>query len=72
MLSADYTKYEDVSIGPLKPGDIGILEEDDKSDKPYRVKASDGKQLGGMKRKFWLKLHLSEILLICYEKLQQR
>jgi len=41
-LTADYKKVEDAELGPLKPGDIGILKGDDKSDVPFQVQAPDG------------------------------
>ena len=41
-LTADYKKVEDAELGPLKPGDTGILKGDDKSDVPFQVEAPDG------------------------------
>ncbi len=42
-LSYDFAQYDDASEGPLKPGDIGTLLEDDKSSKPYHVLSASGK-----------------------------
>ncbi len=39
MLSHNYTNYGDAKDGPLAPGEIGILVQDDLSSKPYRVEA---------------------------------
>ena len=36
-LAQDYASRSDASGGPLKPGDIGTLIEDDKSSKPFQV-----------------------------------
>jgi hypothetical protein len=44
QLSHDYTDYDDASSGPLKPGVVGTLIEDDSSSKPYKVQAPNGKQ----------------------------
>ena len=43
MLSHDYAQYDDADEGPLKPGDIGTLLENDGSSKPYHVQAGSGK-----------------------------
>jgi hypothetical protein len=43
MLSDDYGQYDDADEGPLKPGEIGTLMEDDGSSKPYNVQSSSGK-----------------------------
>jgi hypothetical protein len=45
-LSPDYTLYEDASKGPLRIGDFAIVEENDKSDKPFRVRAVTGIYIG--------------------------
>ena len=37
MLSKDYDQFSDASGGPLKPGDVGTLVEDDRSAKPFKV-----------------------------------
>jgi hypothetical protein len=42
MLSDDYAQYDDADEGPLKPGDIGTLLEDDGSSTPYHVQAASG------------------------------
>ncbi len=42
-LSDDYAKYGDADEGPLSPGDIGTLVEDDGSSAPYKVRAASGK-----------------------------
>ena len=36
-LSPDFESHSDAAHGPLKPGDIGTLIEDDGSSTPYRV-----------------------------------
>ena len=41
-LTAYYKKVEDAELGPLKPGDVGILKGDDSSDTPFQVQAPDG------------------------------
>ena len=38
-----YEGFEDAASGPLKLGDEGTLEADDKTSKPYRVKAKGGR-----------------------------
>jgi hypothetical protein len=43
-LSQTYSKYSDAADGPLQPGDIGNLLENDYSGKPYLVEAADGRQ----------------------------
>lgn len=43
-LSPTYSKYSDASDGPLQPGDVGRLLENDHSNKPYLVEAPDGRQ----------------------------
>ncbi len=43
-LSPTYSKYSDAADGPLQPGDVGKLLENDHSDKPYLVEAPDGRQ----------------------------
>ena len=43
-LSPTYSKYSDAADGPLQPGDVGKLLENDQSHKPYLVEASDGRQ----------------------------
>lgn len=45
-VSQNYEKYSDAKNGPLAPGAVGIVVEEDDSDKPFRVKlkgASDDK-----------------------------
>eukprot|EP00002_Diphylleia_rotans_P018099 TRINITY_DN3506_c0_g1_i4.p1 TRINITY_DN3506_c0_g1~~TRINITY_DN3506_c0_g1_i4.p1 ORF type:complete len:1850 (+),score=318.73 TRINITY_DN3506_c0_g1_i4:3274-8823(+) len=42
-LSDDYKQCDDASGGPLQPGDVGVVLQDDKSSKPYQVKSSTGK-----------------------------
>ncbi len=42
MLSDDYAQYGDADEGPLKPGDIGTLLEDDGSSTPYNVQTASG------------------------------
>lgn len=42
VLSGAYTRYSDASRGPLYPGDVGVIEKDDMSDKPYHVRAPSG------------------------------
>jgi hypothetical protein len=37
VLSANYVPLSDASSGPLKPGDVGTLVQDDGSSKPYKV-----------------------------------
>ena len=41
-LSPSYKDHSDAAGGPLKPGDIGTVVEDDSSSKPYKVKADNG------------------------------
>jgi hypothetical protein len=43
QLAPDFEEYSDAKEGPLKPGDIGVLIEDDGSSKPFRVEF-DGKR----------------------------
>ena len=43
-LAADCYKVQDTELGPLMPGDIGVLRGDDQSDCPYQVEAPDGTQ----------------------------
>lgn len=43
QLSLAYANYSDADEGPLSLGDIGTLVEDDGTDKPYRVEATNGK-----------------------------
>ncbi len=43
-LADDYADYGDASSGPLEPGKVGILLEDDGSSKPYKVQAPNGKK----------------------------
>eukprot|EP01042_Synura_sphagnicola_P001742 gene1742-2043_t len=42
VLAKGYGSVGDASDGPLKPGDVGFLVQDDKSDKPYKVRVADG------------------------------
>jgi hypothetical protein len=37
QLAPDFEEHSDAKDGPLKPGDIGVLIEDDGSSKPFRV-----------------------------------
>ena len=37
QLAPDFEEYSDAKDGPLKPGDKGVLIEDDGSSKPFRV-----------------------------------
>ncbi len=39
-LSPDYEDYSDAEDGPLKPGDVGEVLIDDRSEKPYKVRAN--------------------------------
>jgi hypothetical protein len=43
-LSPTYSKHSDAADGPLQPGDVGKLLENDHSIKPYLVEAADGRQ----------------------------
>ncbi len=43
-LSISYRKWGDAAGGPLRPGDVGIVMENDKTDKPYRVQAPNSSQ----------------------------
>jgi hypothetical protein len=42
-LSDDFAKHGDADEGPLTPGEIGTLVEDDGSNVPYNVRAASGK-----------------------------
>jgi hypothetical protein len=42
-LSRKYRLYIDSTNGPLQPGEVGRLLENDFSDKPYLVEAADGR-----------------------------
>ena len=44
QLSPGYEHYSDASEGPLQPGVVGTLVEEDGSGKPYRVEAPNGKE----------------------------
>ncbi len=44
QLSPGYEHYSDASEGPLQPGVVGTLVEEDGSGKPYRVEAPNGKK----------------------------
>ena len=37
VLTDDYASHGDASGGPLKPGDVGVLEQDDHDSKPFKV-----------------------------------
>jgi len=37
VLAKGYGSMGDADEGPLKPGDLGVLIQDDKSGKPYKV-----------------------------------
>lgn len=43
MLSPTYKECSDAAGGPLQPGDVGTVVQDDGSSKPYRVKTEDGR-----------------------------
>jgi hypothetical protein len=42
-LASGYADHSDASGGPLAPGDVGELVEDDGSGKPFKVRANNGK-----------------------------
>jgi len=42
-LASGYSRQSDAKDGPLQPGDVGTVVEDDCSSKPYQVKADNGK-----------------------------
>ena len=42
-LSDDFAKHGDASEGPLAPGDIGTLVEDDGTSAPYKIRSASGK-----------------------------
>ena len=42
MLSPTFRDCEDADGGPLQPGDVGTVFEDDGSSKPYHVRAANG------------------------------
>ena len=44
QLSPGYEHYSDASEGPLQPGVVGTLVEEDGSGKPYLVEAPNGKK----------------------------
>lgn len=46
QLSHDYTDFSDATQGPLRPGDVGVVVTDDRSSKPFEVRAACG-------RKWW-------------------
>ena len=50
ILSNIYKECQDAADGPLKPGDVGTIVEDDASDKPYRVSAENGDEWWYVKR----------------------
>ena len=52
-MSSNYKEFDDAGDGPLKPGDVGTLIEDDNSSKPYRIEAKSGSDVG---KKWWYKL----------------
>ena len=41
VLVSNYKTFTDASEGPLKPGDVAILEENDYSFKPFRIEFND-------------------------------
>jgi hypothetical protein len=46
LLTGIYASAGDASSGPLKPGDIGIVLKDDRSSKPFQIKAETGARTG--------------------------
>eukprot|EP00002_Diphylleia_rotans_P026181 TRINITY_DN5209_c0_g1_i1.p1 TRINITY_DN5209_c0_g1~~TRINITY_DN5209_c0_g1_i1.p1 ORF type:complete len:1235 (-),score=181.18 TRINITY_DN5209_c0_g1_i1:275-3979(-) len=42
VLSPNYETFDDAGGGPLRPGDVGVVIKDDKSSKPYQVRAPQG------------------------------
>lgn len=42
VLSPTFRDCEDADGGPLQPGDVGTVFEDDGSSKPYHVRAANG------------------------------
>jgi ankyrin repeat protein len=44
QLTKDYKDHGDASKGPLKPGEVGVVIENDGSSKPFHVRAANGKE----------------------------
>ena len=42
-LSPNFYQYEDAAKGPLSPGEVGIILQNDRSGKPYHVAAPNGR-----------------------------
>jgi hypothetical protein len=40
VLTPDYASHADAGEGPLRPGETGVVEKDDGSDKPFHIRAN--------------------------------